>query len=213
MSVLKTRRRQYLSQDERRRALLEAALSAFSEHGYHATHVSHIVKEAGVARGTFYLHFESKHAVFEALIEQMLEIFLESRPEHWEPDFSSFVAAEKALSQSYRAILNTFRTHRRLCRLLFEEAIGLEQGFAERLAQHFAVWHRRVKTTLERLISEGLARRDLDTEVSAELVLGMVERLARRYLFAEAEPDLERLVKALVHFELSGVRPLPAAGR
>ena len=52
-------------QEERRRQILDAAVRAFAEKGYHACRVSDIAEEAGVAYGLVYHYFESKDAVLE----------------------------------------------------------------------------------------------------------------------------------------------------
>lgn len=57
---------------ERRRALLSAAGQVFGEKGYGAANVEDIVKLAGVARGTFYLYFADKEAVFTALVDDFM---------------------------------------------------------------------------------------------------------------------------------------------
>lgn len=198
-------KRRRLAKEARREEILEAALAAFVRGGYHGTHVSHVIREAGVARGTFYLYFRSKHEVFAALVDRMLSIFLEARPARANWQVADAAGAAAALKSSYLAVLGTFRKHRRLARLLFEEAVGIDKGFAERLTKHFRVWHERVRDTLTFLQERGVARRGLDADVTAELILGMVERLTRRFLFQDREPDLERLVDALVAFELRGV--------
>ena len=49
---------------ERRAALLSTARQVFAQHGYHSTSIDDLIDAAGVARGTFYLYFESKRAIF-----------------------------------------------------------------------------------------------------------------------------------------------------
>jgi hypothetical protein len=73
------------------------------------------------------------------------------------------------------------------------------------LEAHFRTWHERIAATLVYFREQGAARADLDTDVTAELVLGMVERLARRYLFQDRRPDIASLVDALVALELRGI--------
>ena len=208
MSVRKAPRRR-LPRAERREQILAAALQAFGRGGYHGTHVDDVIRAAGVARGTFYLHFDSKHEVFAALVDRMMGIFLDARPEVPEPAVRRLADAEAILRRSYRLLFETVHRHRALCRLLFDEAVGIDKGFADRLASHFGVWHERVAFTLRLFVTKGVARRGLDVDLTADLVLGMVERLARRHLFTEAAPDLDRLVDAIVAFELRGI----AAGR
>ncbi|RCK10962.1 TetR/AcrR family transcriptional regulator [Bacillus licheniformis] len=43
-----------------REELLHIALELFATKGYHAAKISDIVKQAGVAQGTFYWHFKSR---------------------------------------------------------------------------------------------------------------------------------------------------------
>ncbi|GAA1170970.1 TetR/AcrR family transcriptional regulator [Ornithinimicrobium humiphilum] len=49
-----------MPRDERRALLLEAALGAFSEQGYHATSMDDIAERAGVSKPVLYQHFDSK---------------------------------------------------------------------------------------------------------------------------------------------------------
>src|SRR5262245_21527005 len=206
MSVHKRLRRR-LQPAQRREEILAAALRAFTKGGFHGTHVDEVIREAGIARGTFYLHFDGKRDVFAALVDRMLEVFLTVRPSYESQTVRGPKDAERILRASYAVVLETFRKNRLLCRLLFEEAVGVEQGFTERLAKHFREWHERVHRTLDEFKDHGAARRDLDAEVTAELVLGMVERLTRRYLLPDKAPDLDRLVDAVVAFEMRGISP------
>jgi len=58
----------------RRTALLDAAKRRFARRGYHRTSIDDIIDEAGIARGTFYLHFESKRAIFDELVAELLAV-------------------------------------------------------------------------------------------------------------------------------------------
>jgi AcrR family transcriptional regulator len=49
---------------ETRRRLIEAGASAFAKLGYHGMKIASVSKDAGIANGTFYLHFEDKQALF-----------------------------------------------------------------------------------------------------------------------------------------------------
>lgn len=50
--------------------LMSAALDLFVERGYAATKLDDVAAKAGVSKGTLYLYFESKEALFKAVIEQ-----------------------------------------------------------------------------------------------------------------------------------------------
>jgi AcrR family transcriptional regulator len=61
-----TRRR--LTAEERRTAILDAALAAFSNNGYHATSLDDVAREAGVSKALIYEHFASKQELYADLI-------------------------------------------------------------------------------------------------------------------------------------------------
>src|SRR5258706_16088126 len=58
--------------DARPQEILEAALSVFAEKGFAAARMEQIAARAGVSKGTIYLYFNSKEAVFRALAHEML---------------------------------------------------------------------------------------------------------------------------------------------
>jgi AcrR family transcriptional regulator len=58
--------------DARPQEILAAALSVFAERGFAAARMDDIAARARVSKGTIYLYFESKEAVFRALIQETL---------------------------------------------------------------------------------------------------------------------------------------------
>ena len=53
---------------ERREAIVAAGLEEFVARGFAATRLDDVARRAGVAKGTIYLHFKDKEALFEELI-------------------------------------------------------------------------------------------------------------------------------------------------
>ena len=58
--------------DERPSELVAAALDLFVERGFAATRLDDVAARAGVSKGTLYLYFESKEALFKAVIEEAI---------------------------------------------------------------------------------------------------------------------------------------------
>lgn len=56
----------------RREAILHAALEEFSAGGFAATRLDDVARRAGVAKGTIYLHFADKEALFQEIVRSML---------------------------------------------------------------------------------------------------------------------------------------------
>ena len=57
----------------RRQQILVAALAVFAQHGFEAARLDEIAKRAKVAKGTLYLYFPDKQAMFEALVRSAAE--------------------------------------------------------------------------------------------------------------------------------------------
>jgi AcrR family transcriptional regulator len=60
---VRNRRRKEARPDE----ILDAAMAEFAEHGYDAARLDRVAQRAGIAKGTIYLYFSSKEALFEAV--------------------------------------------------------------------------------------------------------------------------------------------------
>jgi AcrR family transcriptional regulator len=61
----------------RRQAILDAALGVFAEHGFEAARLEDVARRAGVAKGTLYLYFEDKQALFQSLVRSAIDPIFE----------------------------------------------------------------------------------------------------------------------------------------
>src|SRR5215831_11689283 len=81
-SATKTRRRpagngaRAQKSSARREAILAAALDEFSARGFAATRLDDVARRAGVAKGTIYLHFRDKEALFQDIVRSVLSPFV-----------------------------------------------------------------------------------------------------------------------------------------
>ena len=95
------------AKDARRKALLEAALDEFFERGFAAARMDSIARRAGISKGAVYLYFDSKHALFNALIEtvalpnvERVEFFVAQAPTARAALHSLMTFAPKILRQT-----------------------------------------------------------------------------------------------------------------
>jgi AcrR family transcriptional regulator len=54
--------------EQRRQAVLDAALDVFAKHGFAAARLDDVAEKAGVAKGTIYLSFKDKEDLFEHIL-------------------------------------------------------------------------------------------------------------------------------------------------
>ena len=91
MSALPTPRKR--RKEARPSELLEAALCLFVEKGFAATRLEDVAARAGVSKGTLYLYYENKDALFKAVIQEGIvpviaenEVLSKNRARHDGPD-------------------------------------------------------------------------------------------------------------------------------
>jgi len=177
MAKARRRRAPRLSPAERRAALVAVAARVMLRRGYAATQVSHVVREAGVSRGTFYRHFESKRQLLAALARDLLDRILPGfdRP----PDVGSREALTSALESIARRAFETVARDRPVARLVLVGGAASEPAAIRLLAAHDASW----RTLVERLLSRARAARVLDDGVdiglAADLIVGATQRVLR----------------------------------
>lgn len=83
--------------------LLEAAFAVFVEKGFADARLDDIATKAGVSKGTVYLYFDSKEAVFKAMIGQIADAKLEMVSHLVEAHQGSFAALLRQLAQMMSA--------------------------------------------------------------------------------------------------------------
>jgi AcrR family transcriptional regulator len=94
---------------QRRQAIIEAAMDEFIARGYAATRLDDVAKRAGVAKGTIYLHFEDKEALFQELVRTAL-VPLIDRLAAPPPEGGSVRAALEGFAQTFaQEVISTRR--------------------------------------------------------------------------------------------------------
>src|SRR5690606_21533671 len=100
------------------------------------TRVADIIKEAGIARGTFYLYFEGKSAIFLELLDQMLD---QMRSTIVGVDTGEdALPMETQLVGTVRNILATVVQNHLLTTIIVREAVGLDAEVDRRLKAFYS---------------------------------------------------------------------------
>lgn len=114
-----------LRADDTRARLFAAAAELLLEHGYHATTVEKIAARAGVAKGTFFLHFPTKDAVVLELVRIQCKGALKARAKAIESGASPLVALrEAAMELGRRAGVSRNVSRAVLAAALEDESVG-----------------------------------------------------------------------------------------
>lgn len=157
---------------ERRRQILNAAKAVFAEAGYHGASINAIIERAQIARGTFYLYFESKSAVFDSILDQALTD-LRTRIRRIEVDDPAAPAPQIQLREQVVGILEYIVSDRSLAMLLLSAGHTPDAEAAERLDQFFAEVRDLLRRALETGMEIGLLR-PCQPPLVAAAMLGMI---------------------------------------
>ncbi|WP_396655035.1 TetR/AcrR family transcriptional regulator [Microbacterium sp.] len=162
-----------------RRKLLEAAELVFADQGYHEASIVKITERAGIGLGTFYLYFDSKQAIFEALV-----VDLNRRVRHAMAE--EMAGAGNRLEAERRGFEGFFRftaEHPALYRVVREA----EFVSPEMLRLHYTRIVEGYEAGLRAAQTAGDVDPALDPAVSAWALMGMGELIGMRFLLWERD--------------------------
>jgi AcrR family transcriptional regulator len=154
------------------RAILDAAAIEFGERGFHETSISGITRRAGVALGSFYTYFDSKDAVFRALVRDMSD----QVRDYVAPAIRTAegqIDAERAGLQSF---LEFVLGHKEIYRIIDEAEFVDPESFRD----HYATTADRIAQRLRAGAMRGEVKDDV-SDVHAWAIMGMNVFLGLRY--------------------------------
>jgi AcrR family transcriptional regulator len=128
-------KRRPLKKAERRAEILDAAKGVFARLGYHQATIDHVVAEAGVARGTFYLYFEDKRAVFAELIDRFSTRLTATIVRIVTDDPGRPVDIQ--VRENIRGIIGVCLNERVMTKILFTDAVGIDPAFDRKLSSFY----------------------------------------------------------------------------
>jgi AcrR family transcriptional regulator len=205
------RRREALPKAERRQQILAAARDLFARRGYHQTTIDLIVDEAGVARGTYYLYYEDKRAVFSDLIDRFSQRLTMAIDRIVTDDESRSVADQ--VRSNIRAILGVCLAERAMTKILFTDAAGIDSAFDRKLATFYDAVVQLLTESLRDGQTLGIVR-DGEPRVLAYLTLGALkELLFQAVTLGLAEESADRLTEQMYDFLARGYLRVSAPPR
>jgi TetR/AcrR family fatty acid metabolism transcriptional regulator len=188
--------------EERRRQILDAAVRAFAQKGYHASRVSDIAEEAGVAYGLVYHYFESKEAVLEAIFRDTWGMMLTAinAVEESEP------SPREQLRKTAAIVLRTWRDQPDLVRVLVREVTRSGEHLQREVGEI-----QLAMTALQRIVErgqeDGTFRRDVDARLGAWIVYGALEEILTGWVMGQlpdGEDDVAEAERSVVHVLCDG---------
>jgi AcrR family transcriptional regulator len=184
---------------ERRQAILAAALQEFSARGFAAARLDDIADAAGIAKGTIYLYFRDKEALFQDLIRSEMSPVVATLETALALDLPVRAVAERAVELFVREIYGSSRKN--IIRLIISEGPRFPQlaefYYSEVVARGIAA----VRALMARALERGELRNDAIIRFPQLLVAPGIVAIIWNGLFEPHEPlDVQALMRA--HLDL-----------
>jgi len=186
---------------ERRHQILSHARDVFARRGYHAAKIDDIVAAAGVARGTFYLYFEDKRAIFEEIVDRTFTRMGSAVVRVDTEDPSRSVADQ--IQENIRRIVHALLEDPATTKILLSDAVGLDPGFDRKLIS----FYEGVGTLLEASLRDGQERGIVaagDAHVFAIMTLGAVKEIMYQVVMRGLDYSEDRIVTEMFRFLSAG---------
>jgi AcrR family transcriptional regulator len=190
--------------EARRTAVLGAARQVFSQRGYHDTSIDDLILAAGIARGTFYLYFESKRAIFDELLDELFLLLAETvqRIDVSPGALPPVVQMDATVDR----VFGTLVENRDIARILLREAVGIDADFDRKLHDFYNRIEVLLVSAVETGVEMGLVR-NCDPMIVARCILGAVKEVVH-FAFVENDPaqvDVQKMGHELIAFTLKGL--------
>lgn len=155
--------------EETRKELLDAALELFGRQGYSGTSVQEITDRAGVTKGAFYHHFESKEDVLLVIHDEFVDYQLAAMErvlaEHDDPAVQ--------IVELFREFLESVERYQANVTIFFQERRYLTGERFEHVIAKRDAFDRMFLDVIEQGVKKGAFREDLDPRIVGLGLLGM----------------------------------------
>lgn len=178
------------------RKILEAAAQEFGQRGYHDAAITGITARAGVALGSFYTYFDSKEAVFRALVRDMSHATRAHVAEAVK-DAPDRLSAERTGLAAFIAFV---RQHPELYRIIEEAQFVAEDAYRDHYLGFVEGYRRNLSAARSRgEISDG------PDELRAWILIGMSVFLGMRYGIWRHDLSPEEVADRTIEFVAEGI--------
>jgi len=177
--------------------IVAAALDTLHRQGFNATGVQDITDAAGVPKGSFYNHFESK----EDLGIEVIERYWQRALTHLGMLNDANVPPIVRLKSYFRSLdeISRKNKYQRGCLIgnMATEMSDQSRPIRERLAIVMAAWTRGIESCVREAQADGSMRRDIDAKMIASFLLNAWEGTAMRTKVDKDRTALEAFEKVV----------------
>ena len=190
----------------RRDEIMAAAKNVFARNGFHNTTIADVANEAGLPVSAVYQHFDSKDALFHALIAAEEHALRTHVAIALAQSGEQFGYAETPFRATLRATFEYFEADKATTKLLFRDAYQLDKRFDKRLG---GIYERFIDD-IETLIVAAQKRGDVvaaPPRLVAFTLMVLIGQVAQRRLTIDDGVTAAEAADFIVSLVIKGLRP------
>jgi AcrR family transcriptional regulator len=164
-----------------RRRLFSSAIKVVGKYGYAGASVARITEEAGVAQGTFYLHFENRQTLLDQLLPVVGDAVSQAVRERHDDTHSEH---EREVERC-RAFFDVLKEVPEYFRIQNEAELFAPEGYARHMDGIVAAYVKALRRGLDSSDPDDYT--DDELEVIAHIILGARACMGKRYAGIEGD--------------------------
>jgi len=155
--------------EKTRAAIVKAGLKLFGANGYHGSSVGDIAKAAGITKGAYYHHFQSKEDLLLLIHQEYADYQLKAM----QAVLAEGDSSAEQLRKLIRCIVEAVGRYKPNVTIFFQERRYLTKKYLSRATIERDQLEAAFQAVIERGIKSGEFRQDLDSRVTCLGILGM----------------------------------------
>ncbi|MDL2233543.1 TetR/AcrR family transcriptional regulator [Ruminococcaceae bacterium OttesenSCG-928-L11] len=172
--------------DAKREFIIQVAVAEFAERGYKEASITHIVQEAGIAKGSFYQYFEDKddlyiHIVTTYIADRKIMVFQKEKQRLEDLSLTEF------LRLVFRQQISEFNKNPHIMKIALDMVKHQDEPVHKRI---LARYQPQVGTYFLEFIQHEMAQGEIDSRVNPQLLNFMLVSLGQYLLHRYISSDI-----------------------
>jgi TetR/AcrR family fatty acid metabolism transcriptional regulator len=190
-----------IARESKRRKILNAAVNAFGQKGFHRTRISDIARGADVADGTVYLYFAGKEEILGAIFADAMERFIAMAKE----ELQGVQGAMNRLRALLEAQMRGLGGNRDLAAIFQIELRHSARFMGLYSRGHLRNYFQLLQEILEQGKEEGEVRSEVDTWFATKCIFGILDEAATNWVLSGRNYRLSSVIEPVMEFVQGGI--------
>ena len=188
---------------ERRNEIVDAAMELFAEKGFHEVTMDTIAERVGLSKGTLYLYFKNKEALFFSIIRDKTDILFNTLTQAVNSEQEYKYKLEKFITN----YLSFFDDYRYYFKIIHSEKSRVGWESKNKFRNHAFESYRRFENMILQFVKEGIDcgyLRNIEPEVAMKALRGILSSFTLNVIISSEDDNLKSKAPEVLDVFLNG---------